>query len=660
MLISHALYDALEMIIQSRDPDSNAPKDQTQSKSNGTEPTNAADQKSSSDLLNFTSEMKIAFSEASQSLNLFESYLKKPSQEKIERLELSFDRGKDGYNEHFIADNIDRVLNDLRYLRKTKKCPPVNNNERKKPDDFDTDSPNSENISLENEVDRYFKTPSVFKECSKLETKKMKLESTGNLGNEPGIFGDIFEAKNGKNLTSKGDRRILKMEDFDFDELPNLEKTTMELEEENHLLQSQLKSLKAKNHQYEEILFELGKSTVEETAKRNQERKSKIFHQIYHFPLSGAKRSLVSTSTGTPINDTLGYPKHCHNGNQSRSVPVSDSSTFKITTASSNPPILNALPSAAFNKQSASVAETLLQGSVSSAFSGHSENSTPTTSNSSVTEKANDGNVSEQSGDEGATSNIGMTSQQNYDDLSFSVQQHDSGMESITLANKPATSVATTLYNNYKLLLLTLAQRLLSSQVVVLKDWAAQNFSIVNPQNATDVLFELDEKQVINALDLSRLCDFFESIMRFDLVHIVDAFLLGDYSLLRQNTASKSRSTNGTLNSRHRSTSSSMNPGQYSIHAAAPGIISHARKPEKSGGARNSFLRQTQQGASPSLLNRGNPISFSRFANENNSITAEQQNPVPPGNKFTSHQKIDAGVIEGPVISKCVLYILIS
>ena len=58
-------------------------------------------------------------------------------------------------------------------------------------------------------------------------------------------------------------------------------------------------------------------------------------------------------------------------------------------------------------------------------------------------------------------------------------------------------------------------------------------FSIDNAQNAKDVLFALDKKRAINAENLSQLSDFFESIGRYDLLHIIDAFLLGDYSWVR-------------------------------------------------------------------------------------------------------------------------------
>jgi hypothetical protein len=130
------------------------------------------------------------------------------------------------------------------------------------------------------------------------------------------------------------------------------------------------------------------------------------------------------------------------------------------------------------------------------------------------------------------------STQQIYEDLSFSVQQvYSNGREYISLSNVPPTSVATMLYNNYKLLLLSLGQRFLFSDVVKLKEWVTKKFSIENPQNGTDVLFQLDMKGIINASNLSPLRDFSESIVRIDLVYIIDEFLLGDYGLPSSNSS---------------------------------------------------------------------------------------------------------------------------
>ena len=423
-----------------------------------------------------------------------------------------------------------------------------------------------------------------------------------------------------------------------------------ELKDDNRSLRKQLASLKMKNHQYEESLFELEKLSVEENAKRNEERKSELFSKIYHSSSSGTKPSLASTSNDRAKNERLGYPK-----NEQESFSPSDPSSIETTTASANPSVKNASPvqSAAFNEQSVKKTEEIVQGSVSLKLS--EENPTPPTESFTSTSNADGGRGGNGFEDVIATSsNSGPTSQQTCEVLSFSVQQHDSGMENISLDSKPPVSVATTLYNNYKLLLLTLAQRLLASDVVMLKDWAAQNFSIKNPQNATDVLFQLDEKRVINASDLNRLSDFFESIIRFDLVYVIDAFLRGDYDLLRQTPASKKQTANGAQNSRHATTSRILNPGQFSIHPnpskgdlQASGYRNSTMKPGNNGGGRNTASPQSQQATSLNPLNPSIPKP--RFANEFSSITSEQPILKHVASGFVSH----VGAADGPVTSEC-------
>jgi hypothetical protein len=64
----------------------------------------------------------------------------------------------------------------------------------------------------------------------------------------------------------------------------------------------------------------------------------------------------------------------------------------------------------------------------------------------------------------------------------------------------------------------------------------------------------LKKALVINASDLSQLSHFFESIVRIDLVYIIDAFILGDYSLLRQTSAIKQQAGNAAQTSQYHST----------------------------------------------------------------------------------------------------------
>jgi hypothetical protein len=103
-----------------------------------------------------------------------------------------------------------------------------------------------------------------------------------------------------------------------------------------------------------------------------------------------------------------------------------------------------------------------------------------------------------------------------------------------------ASSSANNDCSYYRDLLKIMAQRLLCDHVVKLKDWASERFSIDRSKNAADVLSYLDQTGVIHASNLSELRDFFESINRIDLVHTIDEFLDGNYSVL-QVYASKSK-----------------------------------------------------------------------------------------------------------------------
>ncbi len=401
-----------------------------------------------------------------------------------------------------------------------------------------------------------------------------------------------------------------------------------------------------------------------------------------------------STTNETPKNHRLGYPY----GPLLNTLPGP-----QPTNKSANPPPLNAsniyLPACC--QQPVNGAEALLQGHknqpeteekigtsnedkrefpaqnlkgpILSTLSENSENPTPGTQNPSSTifgQTTNDEERIDQSGNVDTSSNLAWISQHGNEVLSFPIQQDDSGRESVSLGNVPPTSVATTLYNNYKLLLLFFAQRLLSSEVVMLKDWAAQNFSINNPQNATDVFFQLDQKGVINASDLTPLCKFFESIIRFDLMYIIDAFLLGDYSLLRQSPAYKNRDATGAQNLRHAATSGTpgllnvVNTSQFSINPAARGTLqisvdrnsATSRKTENRSRAQNSVSQQTQRAAFLNPWNTTNRNLYSRSANENHSMTAEQQNPKPIATGFTPIKKPDVVHGNGAVASKCTLW----
>ena len=115
--------------------------------------------------------------------------------------------------------------------------------------------------------------------------------------------------------------------------------------------------------------------------------------------------------------------------------------------------------------------------------------------------------------------------------------EESSGGEGIKISNIPTNAVERSLYNNYRLLLYTIVDRLLPSEKTKFKEWAGNMFSVDVTLDISEVLFELDRKGVIGAQNLQRLSEFFEKNLRIDLVHLIDCFLVGDYSHLRTNLA---------------------------------------------------------------------------------------------------------------------------
>ena len=475
-------------------------------------------------------------------------------------------------------------------------------------------------------------------------------------------------------------------EDIDTAQLRDIEilNTTV------NALKNKVHSLKVEN---QELLAELGQVLFEKAAKEREEReerKSELFQQIYRPSLTKAKQSVVSTSNDKAATeyDTLGYPNDNDSALRESSYANENASTSnrcetcfsKAKATNENVDPTSPFSTAVSSKQAVQGAEFLVKedddqsgkkeivtndkdegelhdGDQNGAgiFTDNNENENQTTQTSS-------GEGINQSGSISRPSNAARTSkdgtieqsstQQSYESLSFSVQQdYSNKQEKISLSNVPPTSVATTLYNNYKLLLLCLGQMLLSNDVTKLMTWATQNFPIVNPQNATHVLFQLDENEVINASDLSQLRHFFESIVRFDLVYVIDAFLLGDYGILRQITTSKKRDVsttqtpqNGTT-SRYQNLFNAASNSQFSLRDSS-------LRAENSNEPQSSVLQQKQQAFPTLYLNNPTPNDAKfvpRSPNENQSSAYGLQSLKSGATGFTASQQV---VVDGHVASK--------
>ena len=412
---------------------------------------------------------------------------------------------------------------------------------------------------------------------------------------------DIFYTAS--NISEEAKRLNLEdlgMNDYETEETPT---TQMALKKEVYLL-------KVKN---QELMAELGQVMVEKAAKEREVRKFEFFQQIYRPSLTEAKQSVVSTSNDKAATeyDTLGYRNDNDSTLRKSSYAIENASSSnrfetsftKAEATNENVDPTSLVSTAVSSKQTVQGAESLVkedddqpgkkeivtqdrdEGDLYDGdqngvgiITDNNENENQTTQTSSEEGIDQSGNVTGTS-NEASTSREGNIEQsstlQSYESLSFSVRQdYSSEREHISLSNVPPTSVATTLYNNYKLLLLSLGQMLLSNDVIKLMTWATQNFPIVKPQNATHVLFQLDENEVISSSDLSQLRHFFESIVRFDLVYVIDTFLLGDYGILRQITRSNKRDVstqtpqNGAT-TRHQNLFSAASTSQFSLRGSS-------------------------------------------------------------------------------------------
>ena len=648
------------------------------------------------ELLNFTSEIKLVLAETLHSLDLFECYLNRPSKETAVPLKELLNPRKCVYAERLKQDEIDDFLKTSRSLLITRS---PNDKESDEPKDCDQDNYISGNGNLDSDFNS--QPNSISPPLSpNYESRKTNLENRNLIGNEVpknvvqsydhNNFGNAFKKcgddvakaflesnskpkgndfasseensedqqrdkeKKGKKPETKvfsnsnaphikktkpgkgmhghieysGDEKKVKNEKMSKENMlkarnsPNFlyppalltlprEK---ELEDENFSLKKEVKSLQIKN---EEILLELGQITFEKYAKENEERRSDHFRQIFHSSLHEDERSGTSNSQ----KDTSTHYLY-----QQSSDP-NDSSRGSVTTKSSNGPTLygaealvqenNLQPDNEIKVTNGEKEREIHEMNRESASTVrvNSDQQTATIQNTPNIQSGQQSSGGEETNQLRENHDQASTSRNGYDDLSFSVQQHDSGRESISLSNIPPTSVATSLYNNYKFLLLSLAQNLLSSDVVMLQDWAAQNFSINNPRSATDILLQLDQKGVINASDLHQLSDFFESIIRFDLVHIIDAFLLGNYNLLRQSQASKKHTESLIQNHGHRGIL--RNPGfsnagstrQISMNTNR--TLGTLRKPANNNGVQSS-LAQTQPQSLRNFSDTANSTHFIR------------------------------------------------
>ena len=89
---------------------------------------------------------------------------------------------------------------------------------------------------------------------------------------------------------------------------------------------------------------------------------------------------------------------------------------------------------------------------------------------------------------------------------------------------------------NYQLLLHNIDDSLQFEEVYKLRMWVTKNFKVDVTSEWKDqlgILQELDKQKIINPTNLQEIKKFFQEVQRFDVVHLIDCYLDGDYSLLK-------------------------------------------------------------------------------------------------------------------------------
>ena len=151
--------------------------------------------------------------------------------------------------------------------------------------------------------------------------------------------------------------------------------------------------------------------------------------------------------------------------------------------------------------------------------------------------------------------------------------------ETACLTDIRHTAVDGNICNNYKLLFLRIAGDLLSDDVRKLKQWVETEFQIDTSRDVNAILLELDRKKIISITDLSRLRRFFETNPRYDLVCLIDSYLLGDYGQLKKTSRGRGSSNRGV---------NSQNGLAFQRFAYRPQWPSRAATEERYGSANQS------------------------------------------------------------------------
>ena len=283
--------------------------------------------------------------------------------------------------------------------------------------------------------------------------------------------------------------------------ISTLEKQKERIIEENLSLENERQKWKEKfqkmENDYKDILFEFGRLSVENDSNKNKGKETEKFQKIFHPKLS---TSLVANTEGN-MSPPFG-PKLIITSN-------AEPHSAQTKAAASLSPVFTQSPSE-------SREQTVGAGAKLADFTPCPEDHYQNDRDQNSSNATYESNVSSEN-------------------MPLSVQVEDrSNVEPISLINMPSCSIAAQVYNAYKLLLSTISNLLLSSDIIKIRKWATENFEVQNNCSLTEMFSQLDHKGAINAFDLGQLRAFFESIGRFDLVYLIDEFSSDDYDKFKK------------------------------------------------------------------------------------------------------------------------------
>ncbi|CAB3995523.1 RING finger and CHY zinc finger domain-containing 1-like [Paramuricea clavata] len=370
--------------------------------------------------------------------------------------------------------------------------------------------------------------------------------------------------------------------------------------EENLLLKNELQHWKERHGKvekdYNDTLVELGRLSVESDSKTNKAIESEKFQKV--FPQKGL--ALLVTNMEGNISPDFNPRSNINSDVQPNTVQSEDEKKPL-------PPL--SLPPSPSGEQSVGAGAELLE-------LGACQNQGSHVRLKNVSNAANE------------------CTDVSPDSTPFPTQVYErSNAEPLGLINEPSASVSAHVYNAYKLLLITISDRLLYSDIIKLKEWANEKFAVENNLSPAKVILQLDQKGAINASDLSQLRVFFESITRFDLVYLIDEFYNGDYDKLRM-LINQHEPTNRISHQRVANLNRVHSSRVLSPHNNTP------RSPLRSNTV-NRDIGNVQVFERPSTTDESNGVSIARNrdrAENVHSNVSSTSNSIVNGNTFSTHE----------------------